>query len=309
MGNYEVLVTQKPGSIQCDFEGAKAYLGRQLEAYKGLVFTEDKKKEAKETVAALRKDKKAFADRVKEVREEYMAPYEAFFGQAQELADMFDEPIRFINGQIEDFEKKRIEEKQQLIRQLYEECISDMADFLPLKKIYNPKWENATTTPKAIRAELMNRKEDAKKAIATIKEMHSDVEGLALDMYKESFDLTKCIMYITNHEQQKAAILAREQERIRREEEESIRRDEREKLAAERRAEAEKEELLRQAEIDRQRSVEAAREEAAQEVIDSLIPDTDGETNLYEYRMEMTADQKEKLELYLSSVGIEWEMV
>lgn len=320
MENYEVVVTQRPGSIQCDFEGAKAYLGRQLEVYRGMVFTEDKKKDAKDTVAALRKDKKAFTDRVKEVKGEYMAPYDAFFRQAQELADMFDEPICFINGQIEDFERKRIEEKQKFIRQLYEECISDMADILPLKKIYNPKWENATTTPKAIRAELMSRKEDVKKAIAAIKEMHSDVEEMVLDMYKESFDLTKCIMYITNHEQQKAAILAREQERIRREEEERIRREEREKLEAERRAqeekeavirraEAEKEELLRQAEIDRQRAVEASREEAAQEVLDSLIPDAEGETSLYEYRLELTADQKEKLELYLSSVGIEWEMI
>lgn len=309
MENYEVAVTQKPGSIQCDFEGAKAYLSRQLEVYRGMVFTEDKKKEAKETVAALRKNKKAFENRVKEVRSEYMAPYEAFFRQARELADMFDEPICFINGQIDDFERKRIEEKRLLIQQLYRECIADMVDFLPLSKIYNPKWENTTTTPKAIRADMMNYKEDAKKAIAAIKEMHSDAEEPALDMYKESLDLTKCILYITNHEQQKAAIIAREQERVRREEEERIRREEREKLEAERRAEAEKAELMRQAEIDRQRSVEAAREEAAQEVIDSLIPDAEGETSLYEYRLELTANQKEKLELYLNSVGIEWEMI
>lgn len=320
MENHEVVVTQQAGSIQCDFAAAKGYLASRLEQYKGIIFTEDSKTEAKSTVAELRKEKKAFGDRVKEVKREYMAPFEAFANQAEELIEMYDEPINFISIQLADFERKRAAEKRQLIRTLYEECIADMADFLPLQKIYNPKWENATASNKAIREELMARKEDAKKAITTIKEMHSDVEELALDMYKESFDLTKCIMYITNHEQQKAAILAREQERIRREEQERIRREEREKLEAERRAEEalrqaqikaeeEKQEALRIAEAEKKAAVEQAREEAAQEVIDGLIPDTEGETGLYEYRMALTPDAKEKLEMYLDSVGIEWELM
>lgn len=127
-------------------------------------------------------------------------------------------------------------------------------------------------------------------------------------MYKESFDLTKCILYINQHEQQKREILAREQERIRREEEERIRREERAKLEAERRAQEEKEAALRKAEEEKLAAVEAAKAEAAQEVIESLISDGDGESNLYEYRMSLTADQKEKLEMYLDSVGIDWEM-
>ena len=117
-----------------------------------------------------------------------------------------------------------------------------------------------------------------------------------------------------------------------------MRREEREKMLAEQRAKKEKEAALRQAEIERQealrkaeeekaealRQAELAREEeirkaeeekaaavaqAKQEVVDSLIPDTEGETELYEYRMFLTADAKEKLEMYLDSVGIEWEMI
>lgn len=309
MENYEVSVTQQAGVINCDFDAARAYLNNRLAEYRGIIFTEDTKKSAKETVASLRKEQKIFSDRVKEVKKEYMAPLETFLDQARELAGMYDEPINFINGQVADFERKRVEEKKQIIRQLYEECICDMADFLPLEKIYNSKWENATTNQKAIRAELMTRKEDAKKAIAAIKEMHSEVEEIALNMYKESFDLTKSILYINQHEKQKAEILAREQERIRREEEERIRREEREKIEAERRAQEEKEAVLRQAEEEKIAAVEAAKAEAAQEVIDSLIPDAVGETSLYEYRMSLTEDQKEKLEMYLDSVGIEWEMM
>ena len=52
-----------------------------------------------------------------------------------------------------------------------------------------------------------------------------------------------------------------------------------------------------------------AREEATREVIENLTPDTACDTNLYEYRIALSADAKEKLEMYMDSVGIEWEMI
>lgn len=309
METYEVKVTQHAGIIACDFEAAKAYLQEQLAIYKRMVFTEDTKKSAKEMVAELRKQKKAFSDRVSEVKKEHMIPFEQFSRQAQELYLLYDEPIGFINAQIEDFEKKRVEEKKGLIREWYEELIADMADILPFDRIYNSKWENATTSQKAIRGEMMERKEAAKQAIATIKGMNSDVEDMALAMYRETYDIQRCILFITNHEKQKQEILAKEQERIRREEEERIRREERERLEAERKAEEDLQRVREQAEAEKQEAVSAALEKGAQAAIDSLIPDQEGEENLYEYRVSLTADAKKKLELYMDSVGIEWEMI
>ena len=55
-------------------------------------------------------------------------------------------------------------------------------------------------------------------------------------------------------------------------------------------------------------AVEEARAEAAQEVVDSLIPELEGKTSTYEYQMRLTEDAKEKLEMYLDSVGIEYEV-
>ena len=147
--------------------------------------------------------------------------------------------------------------------------------------------------------------------------MHSDAEEKAVAMFLESYDLTKSILYINQYEQQQKEILAREQERIRREEEERIRREERAKLESEQRerealarAEREKQEALAAAEAEKLAAVEQAKEEAAQEVIDSMIPqDLEGSSNLYEYRMALTAEAKEKLEMYLTSVGIDWELI
>ena len=308
MENNSVMITQQSGVIKCDFEMVKAHLRERLERFNGVVFTEDMKQDAKNTVAQLRKEKKELIDRVKEAGKEYMKPFDEFKAEAMGVIDMYDEPIDFINNQVAEYEKKRIEEKRVLIQGLYEEfigCDAEMAEYLPLAKIYNPKWENATTTRKAICTELDAYLSKAREAIGSIKAMHSDVEEIALNMYKETLDITKCILYINNHERQKAEILAREQERIRREEEERIRREEREKIEAERKAQEQLNMVIREAEAEKQRAVA----EAQQEVIDSFIPSVEGEANLYEYRMSLTDDAKAKLEMYLDSVGIEWEMM
>lgn len=312
MQNNNVVVTQQSGIINCDFESAKAYLRGRLDEYRGVVFTEDMKQDAKKTVANLRKEKKELIDRVKEVRNEYMRPFNEFNVQATELIEMYDEPINFINEQVADYERKRVEEKKVFIKELYDEFIGHdelMAEYLPLEKIYNPKWENATTNRKAILTEMDEYINRTKEAITSIKAMKSDVEEIALNMYKETFDTTKCILYINNHERQKQEIIAKEQERIRREEEERIRREEREKIEAERKAQEQIEMLRREAEIDKERAVEEARQEAAQEVMDSFISDVAGVPSLYEYRVSLTDDEKGKLEMYMDSVGIEWELI
>lgn len=312
MERSNVVVTQQSGVISCDFESAKEYLRNRVEQYRGVIFTEDTKKDAKQTVAELRKEKKELIERVKEVKKEYMKPFDSFNAQAMELIDMYDEPINFINGQVDDFEKKRIEVKKVEIQKLYNEfigCDELMKEYLPLDKIYNPKWENSTVKRNAICKELDEHLHKTKEAITSIKAMHSDVEEIALDMYKKTFNLTQCILYLNNHEKQKADILAREQERIRREEEERIRREEREKIEFERRAQEERERILRQAEEEKNRAVEIAKEEVAQEVIDSLIPSTEGMPRLYNYKVFLTEEAKDKFEMYMDSVGIEWELI
>ncbi len=334
MEGYEVQISQQAGKVQCDFEAAKAYLGERLQEYNGIVFTEDTKAEAKKTVASLRKEKKAFADRVKEARIEYMKPFEAFAEKAGELLEMYDRPIEFINGQVAEFDRARLAERNRLVQQLYEEYLGDMKDILPLHRIRNPKWDNSTTTRKAICEELTRRRQEVQAAMDAIHGMHSDACEKAERIYLETFDLSKAMLYISQYEEQRKQMLEKEQERIRREEEERIRREERARFEAEqrekealrraeeekqealRRAEEERQELLRRAEEERQRAeaekqaeLEQARQEAAQEAIDGLIDQEGGETDLYEYRMELSAGQKEKLEMYLDSVGIEWEMV
>lgn len=68
MYDLELAVSQDLGKITANFDEIKTALAGQLEEYKDKEFTEDKKKDAKEDLASLRKLKKSVDDRRKEVK-------------------------------------------------------------------------------------------------------------------------------------------------------------------------------------------------------------------------------------------------
>lgn len=310
MDEIRTVITQESAKISCNFEQVEKAIQDTLSEYKGAVFTEDSKTYAKKIVASLRAQKKNLQDSLRDEKKKFMQPWDEFEAKAKQLIAMYDVPIDLINGQVQAFEENRIAEKRKLIEKIYSDRITgELTSYLPLEKIYNTKWENATVKEKEIQQEMFELAEKVREGINTISSMESDAVPKALSMYQASLNLAEAVSYINSYERQKQEILAKEQERKRQEEEERIRREEREKLLAEQRAKEEQEAALQQAEIEKNAAVEQAKEEAAQEVIDSLIPDVNGETTLYEYRLSLSDDAKAKLEMYLDSVGIEWELI
>lgn len=311
MNTIQAIITQESAKICCNFEQVKGAIESKLSQYEGMVFTEESKASAKKEVAILRAEKKTFQDNLRTEKKKYMEPWDRFEAQAKELIALYDKPITTISDQIQAFEEKRIAEKKILISQWYQELIpEELREYLPLNRIYNPKWENVTMTKKKVCDDLYQLYESTKGAVDTISGMGSEAVEKALEMYRRDLNLPNAIAYINNYERQKQEILIREQERQRREEAERICREEREKILAEQRAQTEKEAALRQAEEEKTAAVERAKAEAAQEVIDNLTPDVEEkEVDTYQYRIILSADAKEKLEMYMDSVGIEWEMI
>lgn len=320
MTEVRAVITQQEGTVSCNFEEVKGYIRERLKEYDGAVFTEESKGYAKKELAKLRAEKKELNDNLRDAKKKYMAPWDAFEPKAKELINLFDEPITLIDGQVKAFEEDRIAQKKALIEAIYTELVGDLTDIIPLERIYNPKWENATMKEKAIREEVLAQATAARIALDTIHGMHSDAETKALDVFKQTLSLPEAISCINAYEAQKAEILRKEQERKREEELERIRREEREKLEAERKVLEEREaqrraaeEALeaqrRQLEEEKQIAVEQARETGAQEVIESLTPNAEEDTQLYEYRVALSEKGKESFEMYLDSVGIDWEMI
>ena len=216
MQKLNLSVQLQNGTIDANFDSIKAALAAELDTYKKMVFTEDSKKDAKDTVAYLRKFNKALDDKRKEVKKAYMAPCDDFEAKVNELKKQVDEPIKFINEQIEEFERKRVEEKRALIKEIYTGIAAEhaeAAEYLPLQKIYDKRWENATTAKKAITETITERMTSVETDLATIRSMESEYEDKGIERYKATLELSVAIATMNQFQKQKEEILRREKER------------------------------------------------------------------------------------------------
>ena len=212
----EVQISRNNGTIDFNFEDLKDALTAELELYKNLVFTEDTKADAKKTVAELRKLKKQISDKRIEVKKLYMQPYTDFEAKVKELDKLINEPITFISEQIDAFEQKRIEEKRELINEIYLELVSereDIAGYAELNRVYDSKWENASTSKKTIQEAITSYLDSVDNDIAAIKSMESEYETKALMRYKETGVLSDALFTIRQWEKQKEEILKAEEEK------------------------------------------------------------------------------------------------
>ena len=226
MEEIRVNVEQKNGVIGFNFEEIKEKLNSELEIYKNMIFTEDSKTEAKKTIASLRKLKKSVNDKKLEVKKSFMIPYTNFEAQVKELDNLIDEPINFINNQVEEFERKRVEEKKALISEIYTEIMAEHEEasgYLPLQRIYDSKWENATTTKKAITEAIAERVDHVEKDLGIIHSMESEFEDKGIEKYKSTLELSDAIEIMNQYQKQKEEILRRQEEESKRKAEEEAR--------------------------------------------------------------------------------------
>lgn len=228
MEEIRVNVEQKNGVIGFNFEEIKEKLNSELEIYKNMIFTEDSKTEAKKTIASLRKLKKSVNDKKLEVKKSFMIPYTNFEAQVKELDNLIDEPINFINNQVEEFERKRVEEKKALISEIYAEIMAEHEEasgYLPLQRIYDSKWENAITTKKAITETITERVDHVEKDLGIIRSMGSEFEDKGIEKYKATLELSDAIEIMNQYQKQKEEIFRRQEEEAKRKAEEEARKE------------------------------------------------------------------------------------
>ena len=306
MQELQIIVNQQTGIITTNFDDVKQALASQMEIYKSLDVTEENKTERKKDVATLRKMIKAVNDKRIEVKKECLKPYEDFEKQVRELIDIISEPINLLDNQIKEYEDKQRQEKINTIKQIFTEVAGELAEYIALEQIYDSKWENVTTSIKSIREDITAKFIEIHSAITAIKATGSEKVQEALDRYYNNLDLASAITFINQYEQQKREIerrmreqqererqaeLERERERIRREEREAIEREERIKAEAEAKARAEQE----------------AKERAEREAM--AIKHQIGATEKRLYGITATHEEFEQVEMYLNSLGIEFERV
>lgn len=300
------------GQIQTNFDEIEKQLAVEMGKYDGVVFTEETKADAKRTVAELRKIKKSIDDSRKEVKTQWMEPYNQFEARVKQMTALVDKPINHINGQVEEFEAKRLKERQAEIEQIYTEEIGDMADFLPLYRLQEDKWSNASTSVKSIRKSMSETIANTRAGKAAIEAMQSDAVPDALRKFQATLNLPDALAYINRHEVQKAEMLRKEDERRRQEEErrhqaeiERIRADERRRMAEEERIrqEAVKEEEGR----IRKEAEKAIKDEIRSVDEESAAPLTAPDSHTAVYTVVGTDTELQELEMAMISLGLYYE--
>lgn len=300
MSETRFEVTPVLGTIVTNMDAVEAHLQEILSQYDGVVFTEESKADAKRLVASLRKDKKGIGDQCREVKKQWMLPYERFEARVKRLQQLYDEPITRINEQVEAFEKKRLDERDREIKAIYADEIGDLAEYLPLYRIRDEKWNNAGTSVKAIRTAMAAAIANVRAGKAAIEAMQSDAVPAALRKYQATLNLPDAIAYINSYEAQKAAILRQEEERHK-QEEERRRQAEIERARAEERKRIQEEERIRkEAEAETIKRVQFVDEESA-------APLTAPGSCRAVYTVVGTDAELQELEMAMTSLGLYYE--
>lgn len=198
--------------VKWNYEELKGQLVAALESYKGRIYTESTIAEAKKDRASLNKLAAAIDTRRKEMKARYLAPYEEFEAQAVELTGLVKQQAAEIDAQVKAFDEARKAEKLEHCKALYAELLGDLADLVPYERLHNPKWLNVTTSMNAIEAEIIEKAENIRAAMASI-----DALGLADDMaaqvkhvYLERLDLAAALAEKDRIERERQALAAYE---------------------------------------------------------------------------------------------------
>ena len=179
----ELKVTQQAGAITTNLDSIEADLKELLKEYKDYVVSEDTIKDDKKKLSDLRKLQKSLDDARKGVKKAWLEPYEKFEQRCKQVIALVDEPINLINNQLKLFDEERVAQKREHIKEIYAEQIQGLERFLPLDKIYNPKWDNVSYDDKTIIFDINEMVLKVKNDLIAIHALNSEIEEQCIDTY------------------------------------------------------------------------------------------------------------------------------
>ena len=193
-GEIQVRI-KSVGEIESNMKEVKGYVEELNNYYKSVTFTEETLKQAKEEKAKVNKFKAEVADYRKKITAEYNKPIKVFEDTAKETEKLLSETYNTINQQVAGFEEEQKRQKEQEIREYFEEYkTANDIDFLN----YEQAQINVTLT-----ASVKSLKEQAKAFIDRIMDDLKLIETQEykeeiLVEYKQNLNVSKSIQEVAN---------------------------------------------------------------------------------------------------------------
>lgn len=157
MENMEMIVSAPDMNnfierINWNKEELKEAVSSVVAEVKGGIYSDDQIKLAKDHRAKLNSLKKNLNDRRIEVAKTFKAPLELFESEVKEVIAIIDPVVCEIDNQVKSFEDKQKAEKKAAIEAYWSEKVaaieSEDKNLLDLRRIFDLKWLNATTSMK-----------------------------------------------------------------------------------------------------------------------------------------------------------------
>lgn len=192
-----------PDRITWNYEELKKELTEKTELYATVVYTDETIKQAKADRAKLNALKTALNSERIRMEREYMTPFNEFKSQVAEIIAIIDKPVKAIDSQIKDFEKREQDEKRAKIIELFD-GIQNKPEWLKIEQLWDPRWLNKSVTFRMIEENILgwlNRIETELATIETLAEGSFEAEA----EYKRTLDMGGAIA-----EGQKQARIQRE---------------------------------------------------------------------------------------------------
>lgn len=288
------LEQQIPQELAFNYEELKAELEQRLEYYNSLVVTEETIKDGKQERAALNNFKKVIDEYRKDVKKRYMAPYTDFESKIKELTGLIDKPIHAIDNQLAVFEEQRKAEKAAQIGEAYESIVpEDLRKIIPLDRVQDKKWLNATVSMKKIEEELEALVKRTNADMLAIETVPEEYKAGVHAKYIETLDVELAMNHMNEQKKAEEAFRARQEEEKRRQEQQ----DQAEKKLAE----------LAKQEADKRIAAQEAKQEATGVEIE--FPDPEEKQYRLALEFHITLKQAEGLKKYLADNSIAYRKI
>jgi hypothetical protein len=194
----------EPAPIEFNFDELKKGLQDRLEKYKGLVYSDETIKDAKEDRATLNKFTAALSAKRIEIKKRCLQPYNDFEAKIKELDGMVQEPLQAIDGQVKKYEQAKKDEKHIAIKDFWDSYDSPVKALVQFAAVFDPKWLNVGTSMKQVEDEITTFFKVTEIGIETIKTLKTEFEDQVMRVYLDTFNLPLALAENVKLQEQKA---------------------------------------------------------------------------------------------------------
>lgn len=188
MTNELVVRVERPElpALRWNQSEVQQNLDEMLAAYTGRVYTPESIKDAKADRAAVNKLDKQLGEATASVKAYYSSAYIEFETAVKQMRSQCKAVSGAIDAQVKAVEQAEREEKQAALRLVYEDCIGELHELIPLERLMVPQWLNKTYDLAKASRELRKSVETRREELRLIRQTcGTDAENCIVDYLKE----------------------------------------------------------------------------------------------------------------------------